>query len=297
MKKKRLSFHAFRRRPAGWSWPHPLVFWGLGLGFVGVGAIVLSKSQHGGNFVDIWGASVLLVSSLCWAAGSVFSRRLRQSESALLGVAMQMISGGLLLLLCGLATGEANHFDFHAVTGTSFYALIYLTVFGSLVGFTAYVWLLRVSTPARVATYAYVNPLIAVILGRLVLGEKLPDGMRLAILATMPVAVAVSALLGVLAGGSLFYAVLAMGAIALLGGYWRHLSDAARSVAITLISHRPDNFAASEIRLQRCDHLMQVLDAQILPLGADLDLAQMRATLAPLQADACGCPRNLAPDS
>jgi drug/metabolite transporter (DMT)-like permease len=114
------------------------------------------------------------VGSFCWACGSVFARHARQPASALLGIAMQMIVGGAFQLLAGAALGELHRFELSAVTHTSIWAFVYLTFFGSLIGFTAYVWLLRVSTPARVSTHAYVNPLIAVVLGYFFLREPLP---------------------------------------------------------------------------------------------------------------------------
>lgn len=160
-------------RPGGRR-PHPSVFAGLVLGFIGVGLIIASKDQAGHNVAAPLGAFVLLAAALCWAAGSVFSRHAAQSESALLAVAMQMISGGVLLLLAGFVLGEHHRFDLHTITTSSRIAFLYLLIFGSLVGFTAYVWLLQVSTPARVSTYAFVNPLIAVILGRVFLHETLP---------------------------------------------------------------------------------------------------------------------------
>ena len=160
-------------RPGGRR-PHPSVFAGLVLGFIGVGLIIASKDQAGHNVAAPLGAFVLLAAALCWAAGSVFSRHATQSESALLAVAMQMISGGALLLLAGFVLGEHHRFDLRTITTSSRIAFLYLLIFGSLVGFTAYVWLLQVSTPARVSTYAFVNPLIAVILGRIFLHETLP---------------------------------------------------------------------------------------------------------------------------
>ena len=160
--------------------PHASVFAGLVLGFLGVGLIIASKDQLGQNVADPLGAIVLLIAAVCWAAGSVFSRHARQSESALLAVAMQMIAGGALLLLAGAAGGEMQRFDFYSITAASRIAFLYLLIFGSLIGFTAYVWLLQVSTPARVSTYAFVNPLIAVVLGRVFLHEVLPKSVLLA---------------------------------------------------------------------------------------------------------------------
>ena len=126
------------------------------------------------------GAVALLGATVCWAFGSVWSRHLRQHGSALLTVAMQMLTGGALLLVASAIGGEFAGFDPAAITRASALSFTYLTLIGSLVGFPAYVWLLQVSTPARVSTYAYVNPLIAVLLGRLVLGEPLPHSAALA---------------------------------------------------------------------------------------------------------------------
>ncbi len=166
-------------RPGGRR-PHSLVFVGLALGFIGVAFIVLGKDQAGNRIVDPVGAVVLLGATVCWAFGSVWSRHLRQPGSALITVAMQMIAGGILLLVAGALAGEVGRFHPEAITRASALAFLYLTFIGSLVGFTAYVWLLQVSTPARVSTYAYVNPLIAVLLGRLFLHEPLPRSVVLA---------------------------------------------------------------------------------------------------------------------
>ena len=166
-------------RPGGRR-PHGSVFAGLILGFIGVALIIASKDHNGRSVAEPLGAFVLLAAALCWAAGSVFSRHAVQSESALLAVAMQMIAGGALLLLAGFVFGEHHGFHFDAITTSSRVAFFYLLIFGSLIGFTAYVWLLQVSTPARVSTYAFVNPLIAVILGRLCLHETLPASVLVA---------------------------------------------------------------------------------------------------------------------
>jgi drug/metabolite transporter (DMT)-like permease len=166
-------------RPGGRR-PHGLVFAGLGLGLAGVALIVFGRDAQGHSVVNPGGAVMLLSASVCWAAGSIFSRHAHQPKSALLAIAMQMLMGGVLMLLTGLALGEGSRLHWHQITPLSATAFVYLTVFGSLIGFTCYVWLLRVSTPARVSTYAFVNPLIAVVLGRLVLSEALPAGVLVA---------------------------------------------------------------------------------------------------------------------
>ena len=166
-------------RPAG-KRPHFLTFIGLFVGFAGVAAIVTGRDHLGQRVISLVGASVLLIATVSWAFGSVFSRYARQPKSALLAIAMQMITGGAVLVVAGAAIGEFGKFHVAQITPASALAFVYLTIFGSLVGFTAYVWLLQVCTPARVSTYAYVNPLIAVILGRLILDEPLPRSVVLA---------------------------------------------------------------------------------------------------------------------
>ncbi len=166
-------------RPAGRR-PRALVFVGLALGFVGVGLIVVNRGVPGGAIIDPVGVGVILCASFGWALGSVFSRHTQKPESALLSISLQMIAGGLLLLLAGVLMGESSDLELEQITARSAWAFAYLTLFGSLVGFTAYVWLLQVSTPSKVATYAYVNPFIAVILGWLVLDEVLPPSIVLA---------------------------------------------------------------------------------------------------------------------
>jgi drug/metabolite transporter (DMT)-like permease len=166
-------------RPSG-KRPRAAVFIGLGLGFAGVTLIGLSRDHLGHRIVEPLGAVVLLLATLSWAFGSVFSSHARQPSSPLLAIGMQMITGGVLLLLCGALGGELPRLQPAAFTHASIVAFVYLTLVGSLVGFTAYVWLLQVSTPARVSTYAYVNPLIAVLLGRLILDEPLPGSVLFA---------------------------------------------------------------------------------------------------------------------
>jgi len=144
--------------------PRALVMAGLAVGFVGVG--LLARSQGNGlGSAHAWGVAVLMLSSVSWAYGAIFSKRAQKPSSPLLGVAMQLIAGGSVLLVLAFVSGEAAQFSFSRVTPLSFGAWLYLMVAGSLIGYSSYVWLLHVSTPARVSTSAYVNPLIAVLLG------------------------------------------------------------------------------------------------------------------------------------
>lgn len=145
---------------------------GLALGTAGLVVLVGPATFAGHGAVDSLGALALLGSAISWAAGSVYARGAALPASPLLATGMQMLAGGVLLVAAAVATGHAT-VDPGAVTLRSMLALLYLIVFGSFVGFTAYVWLLKVAPPARVSTYAYVNPIVAVLLGWAVLGEPL----------------------------------------------------------------------------------------------------------------------------
>ena len=150
-------------RPGG-NRPRPFVVMGLLVGFLGVALLARGGENHSSRAYD-WGVAALMMASMGWACGSIFNRHARKPASPLLGVAMQMIAGGTLMLGFAAMRGEAAQFSIDRVTGLSAGSWLYLTAAGSMVGYTAYVWLLHASTPARVATYAYVNPFIAVILG------------------------------------------------------------------------------------------------------------------------------------
>ncbi|MEZ0385688.1 MAG: EamA family transporter [Verrucomicrobium sp.] len=166
-------------RPRG-TRPRSAVMIGLALGFVGVILMVLGKDAKGHAVVVPMGAAVLVLSTITWALGSIYSRHAKLPGSALMSIALQMMTGGALQLLTGVLLGELPRFHPELVSATSAWAFVYLTLIGSLVGFTAYVWLMRVCSPALVSTYAYVNPLVAVALGSLVLKEPVPHAMVLA---------------------------------------------------------------------------------------------------------------------
>lgn len=157
-------------RPGGHR-PVPKVMLGLILGFAGVallvGPIHLGSSEH----VDLRGVAVLVVACFSWACGSLYSKHGALPASPLLGVSMQGLVGGAVLLCAGLVSGEFHRFHFAAVPWRSWTALAYLIVFGSGLGFTSYLYMLKNSTAARVATYALVNPIVALFLGWLVADE------------------------------------------------------------------------------------------------------------------------------
>lgn len=166
-------------RPGGQR-PTARIAVALVLGFIGVAWVVLSRSPGGERVASVGVVAVLLVAPLCWAFGSIYARQAPQSPTHLLNIAMQMLCGGALMLGVGAVRGELAGFSLAQVSHASAMAFLYLTMAGSLIAFTAYAWLLQVSTPAKVSTYAYVNPLIAVILGSVVLHERLPGGMLVA---------------------------------------------------------------------------------------------------------------------
>jgi len=161
--------------------PRPAVIAGLVLGLVSLAWLVIPAAGRGAA-VDPLGAGALLIASLSWAAGSLYSRGVKFPVSTFVAVAMEMIAGGLVLGTVGLAVGEGSRLHLAAVSPRSIAALGYLILFGSLAGFSAYMWLLKVTTPARVSTYAYVNPVVAVLLGWALAGESVTLRMGLAAL-------------------------------------------------------------------------------------------------------------------
>jgi drug/metabolite transporter (DMT)-like permease len=153
----------------------PSMWTGVGLlaGIAGVGLLVAPGELASGSAVDLAGAAACMISSVSWSAASVLSSSLRLPKSPAIASSLQMLSGGVLLMLAGLVTGEWAHVSAHAFSLRSLFALVYLIVFGSLVAFTAFTWLLQVTSPSRVATCAYVNPVVAVFLGWGLAGEPL----------------------------------------------------------------------------------------------------------------------------
>ena len=160
--------------------PRRTVMIGLALGLLGVAVLIGPGKLLGGGRVDATAALVLVAGAFCWAVGSLLSRSSRMPESPAMATAVTLLGGGALLLVASVLRGELATFDPTAVSGRSLLALFYLISFGSLVAFTAYLWILRVATPARAATYAYVNPVVAVLLGWAFAGESLTARMAIA---------------------------------------------------------------------------------------------------------------------
>jgi drug/metabolite transporter (DMT)-like permease len=146
---------------------------GLVLGFAGVGLLVEPRGELAADARTLAGALGVLAAAFLWAAGSLWSRRADLPRDPLLATGIEMLAGSAGLALVGTALGEWPRVDPGAVTTRSALSLLYLATFGSIVGFSAYVWLLQVAAPAKVATYAYVNPVVAVVLGVTLGGEAL----------------------------------------------------------------------------------------------------------------------------
>ena len=155
------------RRPSG------RVLMGIVIGFAGL--LILVGPAHLGNSsrVNPVGAAVLVLASLAWACGSLYSKHGALPSSPLLGAGMQALCGGAVLWMVGLLSGEGARFHPASVTARAWLAAAYLVVFGSCIGFSAYLYILKKSTAARVATYAFVNPVVALLIGWGLGGEGL----------------------------------------------------------------------------------------------------------------------------
>lgn len=147
------------------------VILGMLLGLLGISLLVGPGHLLDGRGVHLGGAFVLFLASLSWAAGSLYSSRARLPQSGVLSAGMQMLAGGAILTLFGTLVGDWNRLAWQSISARSVFSLVYLVVFGSIVGFSSYFWLLRNTTPARASTYAFVNPVVAVFLGWAFAGE------------------------------------------------------------------------------------------------------------------------------
>ncbi len=151
--------------------PSGRVVVGLVLGITGVALLISPGRLLGGTHVDLLGAAVLIAGGLSWASGALYSRKAHLPASAALSTAMQMLTGGAIMLAAGTLTGEWSRLDLARISSRSLIAMAYLIVFAGLLTFTAFIWLLRVVSPAMVATHSFVNPVIAVFLGWAIAGE------------------------------------------------------------------------------------------------------------------------------
>lgn len=171
-------FEAFR---AGGTRPTWLSILGLVVGFSGV-FLLIGPAEFSGSQqkIDSFGALMLLIAPILWSSGSIYSKGADMPKSTLMSTGMQMLAGAVALFLTSAVTGELRDFSFAEVTMRSWWGLLYLIVFGSLVGFVAYGWLLQNAPISLVSTYAYVNPVVAVFLGWLFANEELNTRIGLA---------------------------------------------------------------------------------------------------------------------
>jgi drug/metabolite transporter (DMT)-like permease len=156
----------------GGARPRAIVWFGLVLGFAGV-TLLIRPELANDDAPRLLPVLAMCAAPVLWSLGSLFSQRARHLDPPLLNTALQMLCGGGLMFLFGIAAGETANFDWNVISLRSWLSFAYLVTFGSLVAFTTYMWLLRVARPSVVSTYAYVNPLVAVILGALLGGELL----------------------------------------------------------------------------------------------------------------------------
>ncbi|MEJ2601206.1 MAG: EamA family transporter [Anaerolineales bacterium] len=160
---------SFQRGAAGW-----VTYLGVFLGFLGIIRLIGPFAIMGqAPTLDPLGVGALLLAAISWATGSLYNRGAKLPDSPLLGSGMEMLLGGTCLLLLGSLTGEWSSLHLAAVRPASLLGLAYLIVFGSLMGYAAYTWVLRNAPTPFVSTYAYVNPLIAILVGNLIANEPL----------------------------------------------------------------------------------------------------------------------------
>jgi len=146
---------------------------GVVLGLSGLMFLISPLELLRAEAVNPIGAIVLMFASLSWAAGSVYTNYAKMPESKFAAISIQMLSGGFMLLIWSFIVGEYKHFNISAVTVNSYLALIYLIIFGSLIAYSAYIWLLHAAGPSLTSTYAYVNPVVAVFLGWILISEPM----------------------------------------------------------------------------------------------------------------------------
>jgi drug/metabolite transporter (DMT)-like permease len=143
------------------------------VGIGGVAVLVSRSASFGDAPINTFGAVALLVASISWALGSALTRKLPLPSNKAMSSGAQMLVGGVLLTLTAASLGELRGFHIQAVSERAWIALVYLIVAGSIVAFTAYVWLIHHESPTKVGTYAYVNPVVAIVMGYLFAGEAL----------------------------------------------------------------------------------------------------------------------------
>lgn len=158
---------------SGGGRPKLLAMVGILVGFSGVGLLATENGGWEGGEVDPIYVGMVLLGSFAWAIGSIVSRRGPIKLPVLRAIALQMMAGGILLLVVSLVRGEWSTFDPDAISWASLWSWLYLIFIGAVIAYTAYGWLLTVRPPSLVSTYAFVNPVVAVVLGWLILGEPI----------------------------------------------------------------------------------------------------------------------------
>jgi drug/metabolite transporter (DMT)-like permease len=207
--------------------PRLLVWLGIAVGFGGV--MLLVQPEPGDDSDErLWAVLAMCAAPLTWSIGSLISARQRHKDSPLLRTALQMMCGGGQMFVVGLLLGEMARFQPAEVSPRSWLSLAYLITFGSLLAFTTYMWLLRVARPSVIATYAYVNPLVAVFVGAAIGGETLTADVGLA-------------------------TVMILGAVAMIALSRRPPAAEVASAESDMASSRGDKTAATEVRLAECD--------------------------------------------
>lgn len=160
-----------------WAWqggqrPTALTMVALGLGLIGVAWLAAPWEQSGAHRLPPVGVGVIMAACLFWAIGSIYSRHARSGAGPLMSASLQMLGGGGALIVVGLLTGDFRRLEFAAISTHSWWSFVYLIVVGSLIGFCTFVWLMKNVPPALAATHAFVNPLVAVVLGWWLLDEE-----------------------------------------------------------------------------------------------------------------------------
>lgn len=152
---------------------------GLLIGFAGVTLLIFGREEAAAASGEnaTLGAVLMLIATIGWAIGSLYGSRAPTAKSNILASGMQMLSGGVVMLVISVVTGEWKTFNVAGVSANSWIALVYLIFFGALIAYTAYSWLLQNASPSALSTYAYVNPAIAVFLGWAIAGESLTGQM------------------------------------------------------------------------------------------------------------------------
>jgi drug/metabolite transporter (DMT)-like permease len=165
-----------RIRPSAWA----LV--GVFLGLVGIAVLIGPELIAESEEIHFWGTIVILASAVVWVIGSLYARHVRLPASSAVSNGIEMFAGGTASILIGFLLGEHHQLHLERISTESIIALVYLITFGAIIAFSAYMWLLRVSSPSRVATHAYVNPVVAVLLGWVIANESVTPRTGIAML-------------------------------------------------------------------------------------------------------------------